>query len=859
MEPHDVPMTVLGAGLLWFGWFGFNAGSALTAGGLAASAFIVTNIAAAAATITWVGASYLHKGKVSVVGAACGAVAGLVAITPASGFVTVGGALIIGLVAGGLCYSATLLRVRIKVDDALDVFAVHGVGGMFGAIATGIFATAADPGGLLRPDRRQPRQVGIQLVAVGATAGYAVVGTFVIVKVVDLDPRDARHVRPRKRPASTSPSTGRPPTRADPGGRPPAAVRRSAGRPAPTHRLAIPTTGRRRSLPARRPVVHPSPETRPWRRIPLYESRFEHDACGVGFVADAGGRSRDRVLPLALARARRARPSRGVRRRRRVERRRRASRSRSTVAPRAAGRAGRRGGRPGVVVVFLPRGRVAARRGRGARRDGVRRDRARPSAAGAPSRSTPTPWAPPRRHRCRRSPRRSSTRPSDAHGRPLTRTTPSSDAWSSPGDGSRPRSARAGPALAELSVPVGVVPDHRLQGPRHRGAAAASCSRTCARRCRCRLRGLPPALRDEHPPGLAPRPAVPLDRPQRRDQHRPRQPRAGPRPDRRPRRRRPIADELLAAGPLLSPDGSDSLSLDEALELLTATGWDLTPALLAAIPEALGAPSRAASARRDAPPPDRRVPRAVGRSGGHRVRRRASGSARWSIATGCARRRSRSRATGSWPSRPRPAPSRSTRRRRSAAAASGRASCCSSSPAAGRSSRTPMRRRASCARCRSTTPRGRSSRIAPTPRPPRPPHEAVPLPAPLRYLAGLDAERARLDIKTMALEAHEPLWSMGDDTPTPGRGRLDRPGRRPPPPGVRPGHEPGDRPGARADRDGPAGGARPAARAARRPAARPADAAAGATGGRGPRRAARRRRAMANRRVKRLDATWSAD
>src|SRR6476620_669483 len=142
-EPHDVPMTVLGAGLLWFGWFGFNAGSAVSAGGLAASAFIVTNTAAAAATITWVLASYLHKGKVSVIGAAAGAVAGLVAITPASGFVTVGGSLVIGLVAGGLWYSATLLRSRLKVDDALDVFAVHGVGGTFGAIATRVFATAA--------------------------------------------------------------------------------------------------------------------------------------------------------------------------------------------------------------------------------------------------------------------------------------------------------------------------------------------------------------------------------------------------------------------------------------------------------------------------------------------------------------------------------------------------------------------------------------------------------------------------------------------------------------------------------------------------------------------------------------------
>ena len=185
MEPHDVPMTVLGAGLLWFGWFGFNAGSALTAGGLAASAFIVTNTAAAAATLTWVGASYLHHRKVSVVGAACGAVAGLVAITPASGFVTPGGAILIGLVAGGLCYSATLLRERVKVDDALDVFAVHGVGGVFGAIATGVLATSAVQASYKGLIDGNAGQVVTQLVAVGATIAYAVVGTFVIVKLVD--------------------------------------------------------------------------------------------------------------------------------------------------------------------------------------------------------------------------------------------------------------------------------------------------------------------------------------------------------------------------------------------------------------------------------------------------------------------------------------------------------------------------------------------------------------------------------------------------------------------------------------------------------------------------------------------------
>jgi Amt family ammonium transporter len=185
MEPHDVPMTVLGAGLLWFGWFGFNAGSALSAGGLAASAFIVTNTAAAAATLTWVGASYLRTKKVSVVGAACGSVAGLVAITPASGFVTPGGALVIGLVAGGLCYSATLLRERIKVDDALDVFAVHGVGGVFGAVATGVLATSAVQAAYKGAIDGNIAQVGTQLVAVGATIAYAVIGTFVIVKLVN--------------------------------------------------------------------------------------------------------------------------------------------------------------------------------------------------------------------------------------------------------------------------------------------------------------------------------------------------------------------------------------------------------------------------------------------------------------------------------------------------------------------------------------------------------------------------------------------------------------------------------------------------------------------------------------------------
>jgi Amt family ammonium transporter len=183
--PHDARLTVLGAGLLWFGWFGFNAGSALGATGQAANALLVTNTAAGAATLTWVFASWLHRRKWSVIGAACGAVAGLVSITPASGFVTAGGAVVIGLVAGAVCYSATLLRERLRIDDALDVFAVHGVGGTFGALATGVLAVAAI-GGVHGAIEGNIGQVGIQALAIGVTYVYSATVTFGIVKLVDL-------------------------------------------------------------------------------------------------------------------------------------------------------------------------------------------------------------------------------------------------------------------------------------------------------------------------------------------------------------------------------------------------------------------------------------------------------------------------------------------------------------------------------------------------------------------------------------------------------------------------------------------------------------------------------------------------
>jgi Amt family ammonium transporter len=183
-EPHDVRLTVIGAGLLWFGWFGFNGGSALAANGLAANAFVVTNTAAGMAALTWVTVSWLHKGTPSVVGAVAGGVAGLVAITPAAGYVDTSAAIIIGFAAGSVCYGAILLRERLKIDDALDVWAVHGVGGTLGAILTGVFAVAAVNGasGLIEGN---VSQIGKQLVAVAATWTYSGVATFGILKVVD--------------------------------------------------------------------------------------------------------------------------------------------------------------------------------------------------------------------------------------------------------------------------------------------------------------------------------------------------------------------------------------------------------------------------------------------------------------------------------------------------------------------------------------------------------------------------------------------------------------------------------------------------------------------------------------------------
>ena len=185
MEPHNVPFIVLGAGILWFGWFGFNAGSAGAASGVAANAFVVTNTAAAAAALSWMFASWALTGKGSVIGAAAGAVAGLVAITPASGFVQPMEAIVIGGVAGTLCYLAIRLRAKLGLDDSLDVVGVHGVGGMWGGIATGLFATAAI-GGIDGLVEGEASQMVDQIVAIGVVAIYSFVVTAIILKVLDL-------------------------------------------------------------------------------------------------------------------------------------------------------------------------------------------------------------------------------------------------------------------------------------------------------------------------------------------------------------------------------------------------------------------------------------------------------------------------------------------------------------------------------------------------------------------------------------------------------------------------------------------------------------------------------------------------
>jgi Amt family ammonium transporter len=185
--PHNLPMTITGAAILWFGWFGFNAGSALGSNGLAAAAFVTTHVAAATASLTWMFAEWIHHGKPTTLGAASGAVAGLVAITPAAGFVSPVSALIIGGLAGVICYGGVMLKAKLGYDDSLDVVGIHGVGGTWGALATGLFAsTVVNPDGANGLFLGNPGQLWIQFLSVVVTCLFAFVMTFVILKVLDL-------------------------------------------------------------------------------------------------------------------------------------------------------------------------------------------------------------------------------------------------------------------------------------------------------------------------------------------------------------------------------------------------------------------------------------------------------------------------------------------------------------------------------------------------------------------------------------------------------------------------------------------------------------------------------------------------
>jgi ammonium transporter, Amt family len=188
IRAHNVPLVLLGTTLLWFGWFGFNAGSSLGANGLAAVAFLTTNTATAAAALGWMLVERIRTGHVTLVGACAGAVAGLVAITPAAGFVTPGASIVIGFLGGIFCYLAsTFMKAKLGYDDALDAFGGHGIGGTWGALATGMFATtavnSAGADGLLAG---HPQQVLLQLAGIAATWVFSGVGTFILIKVVDV-------------------------------------------------------------------------------------------------------------------------------------------------------------------------------------------------------------------------------------------------------------------------------------------------------------------------------------------------------------------------------------------------------------------------------------------------------------------------------------------------------------------------------------------------------------------------------------------------------------------------------------------------------------------------------------------------
>src|SRR5436305_8482476 len=195
MHPNSMVLTLTGAGLLWFGWFGFNGGSALAASPLAGNALTASQIAAAAAGLSWVFVEWLHRGKPTALGLASGIVAGLVAVTPASGFVAPPGAIAIGLLAGAICYGAVCLKPKFGYDDSLDAFGVHGVGGFLGAVLTGAFASAAlykagsggdIPTDYLAKTADHAGQLKVQFLAAGVAAAFSFLVTALLVKLIDM-------------------------------------------------------------------------------------------------------------------------------------------------------------------------------------------------------------------------------------------------------------------------------------------------------------------------------------------------------------------------------------------------------------------------------------------------------------------------------------------------------------------------------------------------------------------------------------------------------------------------------------------------------------------------------------------------
>ncbi len=184
--PHNLPMTFLGTGLLWFGWFGFNAGSALAADGIAVTAFVSTHLAGMAGLTMWLLVEYFHRGKPTTLGAASGAIAGLATVTPAAGFISPNYAIIIGLMAGACCYFAVSMKTRLGFDDSLDVVGIHGVGGVLGTICLGLFAsTAVNPGGADGLLAGNPAFLFTQLFGILVVGGYSFVASFIILKIVN--------------------------------------------------------------------------------------------------------------------------------------------------------------------------------------------------------------------------------------------------------------------------------------------------------------------------------------------------------------------------------------------------------------------------------------------------------------------------------------------------------------------------------------------------------------------------------------------------------------------------------------------------------------------------------------------------